>query len=93
MVAECTDVLESAGMPADRDTVHRIKVEPGSELPFRQQYCISAAKLMEVRCLLDEYLEKGWIRPSYLPYGAPIVFIHKKTGELRLTVDYRALNR
>ena len=35
---------------------------------------------------------KGWIRPSCSPYGAPIIFIRKKTGELRMTVDFRALN-
>ena len=35
---------------------------------------------------------KGWIHLSCLPYGAPIIFIRKKTGELRMTVDYRALN-
>ena len=51
------------------------------------------AELAEARCQLDEYLEKGWIRPSCSPYGAPIVFIQKKTGELRMTVNYRALNR
>ena len=51
------------------------------------------AELAEVRRQLDEYLEKGWIRPSCSPYGAPIVFIRKKTGELRMMVDYRALNR
>ena len=38
-------------------------------------------------------MDKGWIRPSCSPYGAPIIFIRKKTGELRMTVDYRALNR
>ena len=46
-----------------------------------------------MRWQLNEYLEKGWICPSCLPYGAPIVFIRKKTGELRMTVDYQALNR
>ena len=46
-----------------------------------------------MRRQLDEYLEKGWIRPSCSPYGAPIIFIRKKTGELRMTVDYQALNR
>ena len=49
MVAEYADVFESPGMPAERDTVHRIKVEPGSEPPFRQQYRVSAAELAEVR--------------------------------------------
>ena len=37
-------------------------------------------------------LEKGWIRPSVSPYGAPILFVRKKTGELRMCVDFRALN-
>ena len=35
---------------------------------------------------------KGWIHPSCSTYGAPIIFIRKKTGELRMTVDYRVLN-
>ena len=50
VVAEYADMFELPGMPADRDTVHRIKVEPGSEPLFRQQYRISAAKLVEVWC-------------------------------------------
>ena len=37
-------------------------------------------------------LAKGWIRPSVSPYGAPILFVRKKTGELRMCVDFRALN-
>ena len=37
-------------------------------------------------------LAKGWIRPSVSPYGAPIHFVRKKTGELRMCVDFRALN-
>ena len=86
-------LFEPPGMPAERDTVHRIELEPGSVPPYKRQYRVSAAELAEVRQQLDEYLEKGWIRPSCSPYGAPIVLIWKKTGELRMTVDYRALNR
>ena len=37
-------------------------------------------------------LAKGWIRPSVSPYGAPILFVCKKTGELRMCVNFRALN-
>ena len=38
-------------------------------------------------------LAKGWIRPSVSPYGAPILFVRKKTGELRMCVDFRSLNK
>ena len=93
IVAEYSDVFEPPGMPAEHDTVHRIKLKPGSVPPYKWQYRVSAAELAEMRQQLDEYLEKGWIRPSCSPYGAPIVFIRKKTGELQMTVDYRALNR
>ena len=37
-------------------------------------------------------LGKGWIRPSVSPYGPPILFVCKKMGELRMCVDFRALN-
>ena len=37
-------------------------------------------------------LAKGWIRPSVSPYEAPILFVRKKMGELRMCVDFRALN-
>ena len=50
------------------------------------------AEVAEFRFQLDEYLEKGWIRPRCSPYDAPIVFIQKKTGELRMMVHCRAFN-
>ena len=37
-------------------------------------------------------LAKAWIRPLVSPYRAPILFVHKKMGELRMCVDFRALN-
>ena len=38
-------------------------------------------------------LEKGWVRPSVSPYGHPILFVRKNTGELRMCIDFRSLNR
>ena len=38
-------------------------------------------------------LEKGWIHLSISPYGALLLFVHKKTGKLRMCINYRALNR
>ena len=92
LVTEYSDVFEPPGMPVERAIDHKIELEPGATPPYHRQYRISAAELAKVWRQLDEYLEKGWIRPSSSPYGAPIVFIRKKTGELRMTVDYRALN-
>jgi hypothetical protein len=42
---------------------------------------------------LDTAQEKGWIRPSKLPVGAPILFVPKADGTIRLCVDYRGLNK
>jgi hypothetical protein len=46
-----------------------------------------------LRKYLAEYLERGWIRRSKSPAGAPILFVKKKDGSLRLCVDYRGLNK
>ncbi|CAI7757487.1 unnamed protein product [Closterium sp. NIES-54] len=53
---------------------------------------MSTAELLELRRQLDELLEKGFIHPSTSPYAAPVLFTRKKEGDLRLCIDYRALN-
>ena len=50
-------------------------------------------ELAEFRKWLDEYLSKGWIRPSTSTYGAPILFSRKKDGTPKICIDYRALNK
>ena len=68
-------MFEPPGMPVERAIDHKIELEPGATPLYHRQYRVSAAELAEVRHQMDEYLEKGWIRPSSSPYGAPIVFI------------------
>ena len=41
---------------------------------------------------LQEYLEKGLIQPIISQYNQPILFIYKKTGKLRVSMDYKSLN-
>ena len=47
----------------------------------------------ELKKQIDDLLAKGFIRPSVSPYGAPILFVRKKDGKLRMCMDYRALNK
>jgi hypothetical protein len=54
---------------------------------------MSHVELKELKVQLEEFLTKGYIKPSKSPYGAPVLFIHKKDGTLRMCVDYRALNK
>ncbi|KAL0537499.1 hypothetical protein IC582_026477 [Cucumis melo] len=51
------------------------------------------AELKELKVQLQELLDKGFIRPSVSPWGAPVLFVKKKDGSMRLCVDYRELNK
>ncbi|GBG85291.1 hypothetical protein CBR_g39859 [Chara braunii] len=75
-----------------RPIQHRIEIEPRSITPKGAVYRMSPWELEELRKQLDELLEKGWIRPSSSPFGAPVLFVPKKEGELRMCIDYRGLN-
>ena len=50
-------------------------------------------ELKELKLQFQELLEKGFIRPSVLPWGAPVLFVKKKDGTLRLCVDYKQPNK
>ncbi|CAI7835318.1 unnamed protein product [Closterium sp. NIES-53] len=81
------------GRPPQRPEDHRIQLEPGAQPTVRTQWWLSQPELAELRSQLDYLLAKGFIRPSTSPFAAPILFMPKKDGGLRMCIDYRALNR
>ena len=54
---------------------------------------MSPPELMELKMQLQELLDKGYIRPSVSPWGAPVLFVKKKDGTFRMWIDYRQLNK
>ncbi|GBG72311.1 hypothetical protein CBR_g11240 [Chara braunii] len=92
LLEEFKDLTEPPTGTVPRPIQHRIEIEPGSRTPKGAVYRMSPRELEELRKQLDELLEKGWIRPSSSPFGAPVLFVPKKEGELRMCIDYRGLN-
>jgi hypothetical protein len=94
--AEFVDVAseeDSTVLPEHGHHDLAINLVPDSSPPHRPLYNLSQAELVILRKYLDEYLARGWIRESKSPAGAPILFVKKKDGSLRLCVDYRGLNK
>jgi hypothetical protein len=93
--AEFADVfseVDAVKLPPPGGHEHAIELE-GGEPPYGPIYNLSERELKVLREYLKDALERGWIRESTSPAGAPILFTPKKDGELRLCVDYRGLNR
>ena len=82
-----------AGLPPQCELDHRIELMPGAEPPHRVPYRMSPQGVDELKKQLRELTQKGYIQPSVLPFGAPVLFVPKKDGGIRICMDYRALNR
>ena len=95
VVREFLDVFpdDIAGLPPDREVEFTIDLIPGTEPISIPPYRMAPAELRELKAQLEELLSKGFIRPSISPWGAPVLFVKKKDGSLRLCIDYRQLNR
>jgi hypothetical protein len=81
------------GLPPERNVGHSNPVEPGAPPPFWPMYRLSPVEQAEVKSKLTDLLEKGWVEPSTSSYGAPILFVGKKDGLLRIAEDYCYLNK
>lgn len=79
-------------LPLHRPYDHKIPLKPGFTPPYGPLYSLSLEELKTLKAWLEENLAKGFIRASSSPSAAPVLFIKKKDGSLRLCVDYRGLN-
>jgi hypothetical protein len=81
-----------SGKLIDRGIDHVIPIQPDAKPTYRAPYRLSPAETREVEKQIAELLLLGLIEPSSSPYGAPIVFVPKPDGSLRMCIDYRLLN-
>ena len=95
VVCEYVDVLldELPGLPSQRVVDFAIELHPGTSPISMTSHRMAPVELQELRVQLQELLDKGFIRPSTSPWGAPVLFAKKKDKTLRLCIDYRQLNR
>ena len=95
IVREFPDVFPTdlPGLPPERDTEFNIELLPGTAPISISPYRMAPLELKELKTQLQELLDKGFIRPSVSPWGAPVLFVKKKDGTLRLCIDYRQLNK
>ena len=80
------------GLPPSRTVDHQIPLLSDMPPPFKGIFRLSQMELQVLKDTLDKLLKEGKISPSTSPYGAPVLFVRKKDGSLRMCIDYRALN-
>ncbi|KAI6680538.1 hypothetical protein NL676_034419 [Syzygium grande] len=95
MVCNFPDVFpqELPGLPPEREVEFVIELALGTEPISKPPYRMSLSELKELKVQMQELLDKGFIRPSASPWGAPVLFVRKKDGSLRLCIICVRLNQ
>ncbi|GJU02501.1 putative reverse transcriptase domain-containing protein [Tanacetum coccineum] len=81
------------GLPPVRQVEFQIDLIPGTTPVARAPYRLAPSEMQELSNQLQELLDRGFIRPSTSPWGAPVLFVKKKDGSFRMCIDYRELNK
>lgn len=93
---EFVDVFDkgkASQLPPHRPYDLMIDLEDGAAPPLGTIYSLSPIELEALQKFLDENISSGLLRSSSSPHGAPVLFVKKKDGSLRLCVDFRGLNQ
>nr|GFC57249.1 putative reverse transcriptase domain-containing protein [Tanacetum cinerariifolium] len=95
VVRDFEDVFpeDLSGLPPQRQVEFRINLVPGVTPIAKSPYRLAPSEMQELSWQLQELQDKGFILPSYSPWGAPMLFVKKKDGSLRMYIDYRELNK
>ncbi|GJU25199.1 reverse transcriptase domain-containing protein [Tanacetum coccineum] len=81
------------GLPPTRQVEFHIDLVPGAAPVARAPYRLAPSEMKELADQLQEISNKGFIRPSSSPWGAPVLFVKKKDGKFQMCIDYRELNK
>ncbi|GKB99171.1 putative reverse transcriptase domain-containing protein, partial [Tanacetum coccineum] len=95
IVREFTEVFpkDLPGLPPARQVEFRIDLVLDAAPVARAPYQLAPAEMQELSTQLQELSNRGFIRPSSSPWGAPVLFVKKKDGSFRMCIDYRELNK
>ncbi|GKA04220.1 putative reverse transcriptase domain-containing protein [Tanacetum coccineum] len=81
------------GLPPVRQVEFQIDLIPGATPVARAPYRLAPLEMQEPSNQLQELADKGFIRPSTSPWGAPVLFVKKKDRSFRMCIDYQELNK
>ncbi|GJT21543.1 putative reverse transcriptase domain-containing protein [Tanacetum coccineum] len=71
----------------------RIDLVPGATPVVKSPYRLAPLEMQELSGQLQELQDKGFIRPSHFPWGAPVLFVKKKDGSFCMCIDFKELNK
>ncbi|GKF67034.1 hypothetical protein Tco_0193551, partial [Tanacetum coccineum] len=81
------------GIPPARQVEFQIDLVPGAAPVARAPYRLASSEMKELSDQLQELYDKGFIRPSFSPWGAPVLFVKKKDGSFRMCINYHELKK
>ncbi|KAF3640037.1 putative ribonuclease H protein-like [Capsicum annuum] len=85
--------VDLLGIPPERKIDFGIDLLPNTQPISIPPYRMAPVELQELKDQMKDLLDKGFIRPNIFLWGAPVLFVHKKDGSLRMCIDYRQLNK
>nr|GFC40096.1 putative reverse transcriptase domain-containing protein [Tanacetum cinerariifolium] len=95
IVQDFTEVFpeDFLGIPPTRQVEFQIDLIPGAAPVERAPYRLAPSEMKELSDQLKELVDKGFIRPSSSPWGAPVLFVKKKDGSFWMCIDYQELKK